>query len=139
VVDAIAYQLLIAKGSERLVLLSTIVASGMQASANLIFIPWWGIQGAVFGMFVLIVVVGIFYLYGARRELNALSAGLVLYSLFLTVSGWLVVESSMEILQRVMVGFGLWILASFSLLYADRRMVLKLSDLGYGITDERRF
>lgn len=128
--DTLAYHLLLAKGSERFILVATIVATALQAALNVLLIPRWGIQGAVAGMLGLIMAVTVLYLYGAWTELRSFGWGLVLFPCLLAVAGSLILRASLDPLPRTVLGLCLWMAASAGLLYTHRRGLGQMTGLG---------
>jgi O-antigen/teichoic acid export membrane protein len=116
VFDAVAYQLLLARGRERTIARTAVVATAVQAALNIVLIPRWGILGAVSGMFGLIVVVGALNGAAVREEIAQLGWGFVVYPAAVATAGGLILLISPDAVSRVLLGIGIWAVASAALL-----------------------
>jgi len=135
--DAIIYHLLIAGGSERFIVWASILATCIQVGLDVLFIPKWGIQGAVGGMVALIVAVGVLYGVGARRQLKALGWYWTLLPLLLAVGGFLIIWTNNVLWHRALLGLCLWVLTAGYPLYLDRSAVFQSIGLRPKLANER--
>jgi O-antigen/teichoic acid export membrane protein len=130
--DGIVYHLLIANGTERFIVRASIVVTCIQVGVDVLLIPIWGIQGAVAGMFAMIVAVGILYGVRARRQLKALGWYWTLFPLFLPVGGLLIIRTQVGVWHCVLFGLCFWALASGYALFRDDRALFR----SLGLTDK---
>jgi len=117
--DAILYHLLIANGAERFIVRAAIVATCIQVGVDVLLIPRWGIQGAVVGMFAMIVAVAVLYGIRARRQLKVLGWYWTLFPLLLPLGGLLIIQTQVVVWHRILFGLCLWALASGYPLFCD--------------------